>query len=112
VQQEVGGLHLRLAGHLDPDRADQDDADDAWGPQQRDLGGFRGLDGPASAQIRRDLLGWQPARPGLIAGLKQGPLLRLSARKPLSARPPATLRTITAGPRRDYLTPFVMRQAG
>jgi hypothetical protein len=79
VQQEVGGLHLRLAGHLDPDRADQDDADDAWGPQQRDLGGFRGLDGPASAQIRRDLLGWQPARPGLIAGLKQGPLLRLSA---------------------------------
>jgi hypothetical protein len=35
------------------------------------LGGFRGLDGPASAQITRDLLGWQPTRPGLIADLKE-----------------------------------------
>jgi len=36
------------------------------------LGGFWGLDGPASAQITRDLLGWQPIRPGLIADLKEG----------------------------------------
>jgi nucleoside-diphosphate-sugar epimerase len=36
------------------------------------LGGFWGFDGPASAQITRDLLGWEPARPGLIADLKRG----------------------------------------
>jgi nucleoside-diphosphate-sugar epimerase len=36
------------------------------------LGGFWGFDGPASARITRDLLGWQPTRPGLIADLKQG----------------------------------------
>ena len=36
------------------------------------LGGFWGLDGPASAQITRDLLGWEPTRPGLIADLKEG----------------------------------------
>ena len=36
------------------------------------LGGFWGFDGPASAQITRDLLGWQPTRPGLIADLKEG----------------------------------------
>ena len=36
------------------------------------LGGFWGFDGPASAQITRDLLGWQPTRPGLIADLEDG----------------------------------------
>jgi len=36
------------------------------------LGGFWGFDGPASAQTTRELLGWQPTRPGLIADLKQG----------------------------------------
>jgi nucleoside-diphosphate-sugar epimerase len=36
------------------------------------LSGFWGFDGPASAQITRDLLGWQPTRPGLIADLKEG----------------------------------------
>ena len=36
------------------------------------LGGFWGFDGPASAQITRDLLGWEPTRPGLIADLKEG----------------------------------------
>jgi nucleoside-diphosphate-sugar epimerase len=35
------------------------------------LGGFWGVDGPASAQITRDLLGWEPTRPGLIADLKE-----------------------------------------
>jgi hypothetical protein len=36
------------------------------------LGGFWGVDSPASARITRDLLGWQPTRPGLIADLKEG----------------------------------------
>jgi len=36
------------------------------------LGSFWGFDGPASAQVTRDLLGWQPTRPGLIADLKEG----------------------------------------
>jgi nucleoside-diphosphate-sugar epimerase len=36
------------------------------------LGGFWGFDGPASARTTRELLGWQPTRPGLIADLKQG----------------------------------------
>jgi nucleoside-diphosphate-sugar epimerase len=36
------------------------------------LGGFWGFDGPASAQITRDLLGWEPTRTGLIADLKEG----------------------------------------
>jgi nucleoside-diphosphate-sugar epimerase len=36
------------------------------------LGGFWGVDGPSSAQITRDLLGWEPTRPGLIADLEEG----------------------------------------
>jgi nucleoside-diphosphate-sugar epimerase len=36
------------------------------------LGGFWGIDGPASAQITRDLLGWEPTHSGLIADLKEG----------------------------------------
>jgi hypothetical protein len=36
------------------------------------LGGFWAFDGPASAQITRDLLGWEPTRAGLIADLKEG----------------------------------------
>ena len=36
------------------------------------LGGFWGLDSPASAQITRELLRWEPTRPGLIADLKEG----------------------------------------
>jgi nucleoside-diphosphate-sugar epimerase len=35
------------------------------------LSRFWGFDGPASARITRDLLGWQPTRPGLIADLKE-----------------------------------------
>jgi hypothetical protein len=36
------------------------------------LGRFWGFDGPASAQLTRDLLGWEPTGPGLMADLKQG----------------------------------------
>jgi nucleoside-diphosphate-sugar epimerase len=36
------------------------------------LGGFWGLDSPASAQITRELLGWQPTHPGLIEDLDAG----------------------------------------
>lgn len=36
------------------------------------LGDLWAVDGPASARITRDLLGWQPAGPGLIADLQQG----------------------------------------
>jgi nucleoside-diphosphate-sugar epimerase len=36
------------------------------------LGGFWRVDGPASAEITRDLVGWRPTGPGLIADLGQG----------------------------------------
>ncbi|WP_329103494.1 SDR family oxidoreductase [Micromonospora sp. NBC_01699] len=36
------------------------------------LGGLWPIDGPASAEITRDLLGWQPVGLGLIADLRQG----------------------------------------
>ncbi len=36
------------------------------------LGAFWALDSPSSAHLTRDLLGWQPTRPGLIADLQHG----------------------------------------
>jgi nucleoside-diphosphate-sugar epimerase len=36
------------------------------------LGGFLGLDAPASSTWTRELLGWEPTHPGLIADLDQG----------------------------------------
>jgi nucleoside-diphosphate-sugar epimerase len=36
------------------------------------LAGFLGLDSPASSALTRELLGWQPAHPGLIDDLDQG----------------------------------------
>jgi nucleoside-diphosphate-sugar epimerase len=36
------------------------------------LGRFWATDGPASSQLTRDLLGWHPTRPSLIADLKAG----------------------------------------
>jgi nucleoside-diphosphate-sugar epimerase len=36
------------------------------------LGGFLGLDAPASSALTRELLGWEPTHPGLIADLDQG----------------------------------------
>jgi nucleoside-diphosphate-sugar epimerase len=35
------------------------------------LSGFVGLDNPTRSQITRDLLGWNPTRPGLLADLEQ-----------------------------------------
>ncbi len=40
------------------------------------LGGFIGLDSPASATITRELLNWQPTHPGLIEDLEQGHYFR------------------------------------
>ena len=36
------------------------------------LGGFIGLDSPASSALTRELLSWQPTHPGLIEDLEQG----------------------------------------
>ncbi|MET7401781.1 SDR family oxidoreductase [Dactylosporangium sp. NPDC005572] len=36
------------------------------------LAGLVGIDSPASAELTRDLLGWQPTRPGLLEDLEQG----------------------------------------
>ncbi len=35
------------------------------------LGGFLGLDAPASSALTRELLGWEPTQPGLIADLDE-----------------------------------------
>ncbi|NJP47308.1 SDR family oxidoreductase [Actinacidiphila epipremni] len=40
------------------------------------LGGFVGADAPASSGLTRELLGWQPAEPGLLADLDQGHYFR------------------------------------
>jgi hypothetical protein len=36
------------------------------------LGAFFGIDSPASSALTRELLGWQPVHPGLIADLEEG----------------------------------------
>jgi nucleoside-diphosphate-sugar epimerase len=36
------------------------------------LAGFLGIDSPASSALTRELLGWQPTQPGLIADLDEG----------------------------------------
>ncbi len=36
------------------------------------MGGFLGLDAPASSALTRELLGWQPTQPGLIDDLDEG----------------------------------------
>jgi nucleoside-diphosphate-sugar epimerase len=40
------------------------------------MGGFLGLDAPASSALTRELLGWQPAQPGLIEDLEEGHYFR------------------------------------
>jgi hypothetical protein len=36
------------------------------------LGGFIGLDSPASSTITRELLDWRPSQPGLLEDLDKG----------------------------------------
>jgi len=36
------------------------------------LGGFLGLDSPASSALTRELFAWQPTHPGLIDDLDEG----------------------------------------
>ncbi len=43
------------------------------------LAGFLGIDSPASSALTRELLGWQPTQPGLIADLDQGHYFRQAA---------------------------------
>jgi hypothetical protein len=40
------------------------------------LAGFFALDGPASSALTRELIGWQPTRPGLIDDLDEGHYFR------------------------------------
>ncbi len=40
------------------------------------LAGFLGLDSPASNELTRELLGWEPSQPGLIEDLDQGHYFR------------------------------------
>jgi nucleoside-diphosphate-sugar epimerase len=40
------------------------------------LGGFLGIDAPASSALTRELLGWQPVQPGLIDDLDKGHYFR------------------------------------
>jgi nucleoside-diphosphate-sugar epimerase len=40
------------------------------------MGGFLGLDAPASSALTRELLGWQPTQPGLIEDLEEGHYFR------------------------------------
>jgi nucleoside-diphosphate-sugar epimerase len=43
------------------------------------MGGFLGLDAPASSALTRELLGWQPTQPGLIADLDEGHYFKSAA---------------------------------
>ena len=36
------------------------------------LGGFIAIDSPASSELTRELLGWQPIQPGLLDDLDKG----------------------------------------
>ncbi len=61
---EVFAAHLNVpAVSVTPERA---------GEYVSWLGRFWGLDGPASAHVTREPLGWEPTHPGLIADLKEG----------------------------------------
>jgi nucleoside-diphosphate-sugar epimerase len=65
---EVIGRHLDLpVVSIAPDEAGEHFT---W------LAGFLAIDAPASSTLTRELLGWQPTRPGLIADLDQGHYFR------------------------------------
>ena len=61
---EVIGRHLDLpVRSIAPERAEEHFS---W------LGGFLGMDSPASNALTRELLGWEPTRPALIEDLEAG----------------------------------------
>jgi nucleoside-diphosphate-sugar epimerase len=65
---EVIGRHLELpVASIAPE-----DAAEHFGF----LGGFLGADSPASSELTRELLGWEPTHPGLIADLDEGSYFR------------------------------------
>jgi nucleoside-diphosphate-sugar epimerase len=69
---EVIGRHLDLpVVAISPDDAGEHFA---W------LAGFLAADSPASSALTRELLGWDPTHPGLIADLEQGHYFDASAR--------------------------------
>ena len=60
---EVIGRHLEIpVASISPEDA---------GKHFTWLGGFIGLDSPASSTLTQELLGWQPVHPGLLADLEQ-----------------------------------------
>jgi nucleoside-diphosphate-sugar epimerase len=72
----LGDVAEVIGRHLDIPVASIDPADAAthfaW------LGAFVGLDAPASSALTRELLAWQPSRPGLVGDLDQGHYFRHS----------------------------------
>jgi nucleoside-diphosphate-sugar epimerase len=65
---EVIGRHLGLPViSIDPSDAGEHFT---W------MAGFIGIDGPASSELTRELLGWTPTQPGLIADLDAGHYFR------------------------------------
>jgi nucleoside-diphosphate-sugar epimerase len=61
---EVIGHHLDLpVASIPPEQAAE---------HFRWLGGFLGIDSPASSTLTRELLGWQPTQPGLLDDLDKG----------------------------------------
>jgi nucleoside-diphosphate-sugar epimerase len=65
---EVIGRHLDLP--VDSIAPEQAGEHFTW------LAGFLAADSPASSALTRELLGWQPSQPGLIADLEQGHYFR------------------------------------
>jgi nucleoside-diphosphate-sugar epimerase len=73
---EVIGRHLDLpVGAISPENAGEHFA---W------LAAYLAIDSPASSELTRELLGWQPTHPGLIADLDKG---HYFPRHPLGAKP-------------------------
>jgi nucleoside-diphosphate-sugar epimerase len=67
---EVIGRHLELpTASVSPEAAGEHFT---W------LAGFLGLDAPASSALTRELLGWEPTQPGLIADLDEGHYFQLA----------------------------------